>query len=109
MLERGHDLSKCLMADLLNILFEFGLAEPLGIRGRHRLEAIFKVMDPRSEKRHVAHRHTAEVSGGDPALGLLTPHLVLRTGHWIWQERKSMEATWGWKMSKESELKGLKA
>jgi len=53
--------SKCLMADLLNILFEFGLAEPLGIRERHRLEAIFKVMDPRPrEALHVAHRHTAD-------------------------------------------------
>ena len=53
--------SKSLMADLLNILFEFGLAEPLGIRERHRLEAIFKVMDPRPrEALHVAHRHTAD-------------------------------------------------
>ena len=49
------------MADLLNILFEFGLAEPLGIRERHRLEAIFKVMDPRPrEALHVTHRHTAD-------------------------------------------------
>ena len=54
-------VSKCLTADLLNILFEFGLAEPLGICGRQKLEAIFKVMDPRPrEALHVAHHHTAD-------------------------------------------------
>lgn len=50
-----------LMADLLNILFEFELSESLGIHGRQRLEAFFKVTDPRPrEVLQVTHCHTAD-------------------------------------------------
>lgn len=50
-----------LMVDLLNILFESELSESLGIHGRQRLEAIFKVTDPRPrEVLQVAHCHTAD-------------------------------------------------